>query len=129
MGSDAAREVGLSTDVGAVSAGQLEGFFDGWERRPSTEDLHRILRGSYRAVVGVADSGMVVGFGTSISDGSLAAFIPLLEVLPDYRGRGIGTAIMRRMLQELGDMYMVDFICDESAASFYGELACAARWA
>src|SRR2546421_11074318 len=101
MGSDAARELELSTDVRAVSAGQLEGFFDGWKRRPSADDLLRILRGSNRAVVAVTDSGKVVGLATSISDGSLAAFIPLVEVLPDYRRRGIGTAIMRRMLEEL----------------------------
>ena len=122
MGSDPAMKFELSTDVGGLSAGQLEGFFDGWPRRPSAEDLLGIIQGSCRAVIAVGDSGKVVGFATSISDGSLAAFIPLVEVLPDYRGRGIGTAITRRMLQELADKYMVDLICDESASSFYEEL-------
>jgi ribosomal protein S18 acetylase RimI-like enzyme len=122
MGSDPAIEFELSTDVGGLTPDQLEGFFEGWPRRPSAEQLRRVLQGSYRAVVAKADSGKVVGFATSVSDGFLAAFIPLVEVLPDYRARGIGTAIMRRMLQELTNLYMVDLICDEGAVPFYDGL-------
>ena len=34
------------------------------------------------------DAGRVVGFVTAISDGVLSAYIPLLEVLPEYQGAG-----------------------------------------
>jgi hypothetical protein len=33
-----------------------------------------------------AESGRIVGFVTAVGDGVLSAFIPLLEVVPDYRG-------------------------------------------
>ena len=67
----------------------------------------------------VGEHGRVVGFITAISDGVLSAFIPLLEVLPEYQGRGIGSELVKRMLRELEDFYMVDLVCDPELESFY----------
>ena len=64
----------------------------------------------------------VVGFITAISDGVLAAYIPLLEVLPDYRGQGIGTELVRRLLHKLNGLYMVDVLCDPGLQPFYARL-------
>jgi ribosomal protein S18 acetylase RimI-like enzyme len=47
----------------------------------------------------------VVGFINAISDGLATAFLPWLEVLPDYQGRGIGRELTKRMLAELADLY------------------------
>ena len=49
----------------------------------------------------------------------LSAYIPLLEVLPEYQGTGIGTELMRRLLAELRDLYMVDLVCDPQLENFY----------
>jgi ribosomal protein S18 acetylase RimI-like enzyme len=68
------------------------------------------------------DLDVVVGFITAISDGVLAAYIPLLEVLPEYRGRGIGKELVRRMLDRLGDLYAIDLMCDPEVQSFYASL-------
>ena len=65
------------------------------------------------------ETGKVVGFIKAISDGILSAYIPLLEVLRPYRGRGIGTELMRRMLDELKGLYMVDLCCDPEMQGFY----------
>jgi ribosomal protein S18 acetylase RimI-like enzyme len=69
----------------------------------------------------------VVGFVTAISDGVLSAYIPLLEVLPEYQGRGIGAELVRRLLDRLGGLYMVDLCCDEDVVGFYERLGLA-RW-
>ncbi len=61
----------------------------------------------------------MVGFVTAISDGVLSAFIPLLEVLPERQGEGIGTELVRRLLAELEDFYMVDLMCDPELETFY----------
>ena len=45
--------------------------------------------------------------------------IPLLEVLPEYQGRGIGAELVRRMLEELQQLYMIDLLCDEDVQPFY----------
>jgi len=48
-----------------------------------------------------------------------SAFIPLLEVLPEHRREGIGSELVRRILAELQDFYMVDLVCDPELEPFY----------
>ena len=67
-------------------------------------------------------TGRVVGFITAITDGVLAAYIPFLEVLPEYQGRGIGRVLVRRMLAKLRKAYMVDLLCDRDLQPFYKSL-------
>jgi len=107
----------------AIRPDQLEGFFEGWPSPPTPETHITIMRGSYRVVLALdEDSDAVVGFITAVSDGALAAYIPLLEVLPSYRRRGIGRELVTRMQQELGDLYMVDLVCDKATEPFYASL-------
>lgn len=40
----------------------------------------------------------VLGYLNMISDGVLTAFIPLLEVLPEYQGEGIGSELVGLVL-------------------------------
>lgn len=106
-----------------VSPAQLVGFFDGWPNPPSPETHLRLLEGSSHRILAVDDqTGQVVGFITAISDGVLSAYIPLLEVLPTYKGRGIGQELTRRMLTELSEFYMVDLLCDEELQPFYAKM-------
>jgi GNAT superfamily N-acetyltransferase len=56
---------------------------------------------------------------SAISDGVLSASISLLEVVPAFRGRGIGTRLMRLVLERLEGFYMVDLSCDEDLVPFY----------
>jgi ribosomal protein S18 acetylase RimI-like enzyme len=80
-----------------------------------------LLRGSSHVVL-ARDGRRVVGFITAISDGVLSAYIPLLEVLPDHQGRGIGKELTRRLLAQLEGLYMVDLSCDEDLVPFYEPL-------
>jgi len=106
-----------------LSPDQLRGFFLGWPNPPSPEAHLRILRG--RAAVEVAideSSGAVVGFVTAISDGVSCAYIPHLEVLPEYQGRGIGRMLLERLLARLRHLYMIDLTCDPAVQPFYERL-------
>ena len=106
--------------VEGVMPEHLNGFFVGWPEPPSPETHLDILRGSYHVVLAVDDeTGSVVGFINAISDGILAAYLPLLEVLPDYRGRGIGRELVERMMSALDGFYMVDLLCDPEMERFY----------
>ena len=67
-------------------------------------------------------TGAVVGFITAISDGVSCAYIPHLEVLPAYQGSGIGSELVRRMLERLRQIYMIDLICDTDVQPFYARL-------
>lgn len=102
-----------------ISVEQLSGgFFVGWPNSPSPETHLRLLLGSYKVWLAL-DENKVVGFISAISDGVLAAFIPNLEVLPDYKGRGIGTELTNRMLASLDHLYSIDLMCDEDVVPFY----------
>lgn len=100
---------------------QLAGFFEGWPTPPNPATHLRILRQSAEIVLAM-DEGRVVGFITAITDGLLAAYLPLLEVLPTYRGQGIGGELVRRMLARLEGLYMIDLICDANVQGFYAKL-------
>jgi ribosomal protein S18 acetylase RimI-like enzyme len=108
----------------SISADQLTGgFFDGWPNPPSAETHLRVLRGSAHVWLAVDEqTGQVVGFINAVSDSVLSAYIPLLEVLPANQQRGIGAELMRRMLETLTDIYMVDLLCDIEFQPYYERL-------
>jgi GNAT superfamily N-acetyltransferase len=109
-----------TTDLAGVEPAHLRGFFERWPNPPTPERHVEILRGSFRVVLArEAGKPQVVGFVNALSDGVLSAFIPLLEVLPSHRGRGIGTELVRRMLDELAGFYGVDLLCDPELRPFY----------
>jgi len=118
--STARASIRYLADTDGVTAEQLRGFFEGWPNPPTPETHLRILRGSTAVVLALdAETGGVVGFVTALSDGVLSAYLPLLEVLPAYRRRGIGGELVRRVLVALGDLYMVDVACDAEVLPFY----------
>jgi ribosomal protein S18 acetylase RimI-like enzyme len=53
-----------------------------------------------------------------LSDGVLTACIPWLEVLPEYQGQGIGSELMRRLLDGTERFYSVDLVCEAEHASY-----------
>jgi N-acetylglutamate synthase-like GNAT family acetyltransferase len=58
------------------------------------------------------EKSKVVGFINAISDRVHFAFIPMLEVLPEYRHRGIGSNLVKTMLKRLEDITCIDLMCD-----------------
>jgi GNAT superfamily N-acetyltransferase len=107
-------------NLDGISSDMLTGFFVGWPKPPTMETHLRLLQQSYRVVLAVDDqSSRVVGFINAISDGVLCAYIPLLEVLPEYQMQGIGDELVRRMLWLLDGIYMIDLLCDRRLQPFY----------
>lgn len=52
-----------------------------------------------RYVVSAWDGERLVGFARAISDGVTNAYISTVAVLPEYRRRGIGYELIRRLLE------------------------------
>jgi ribosomal protein S18 acetylase RimI-like enzyme len=104
--------------VAGVTAEQLSGFFVGWTSPPAAAQHLELLSGSSHVVLAL-NGEKVVGFINAISDGVLSAYIPLLEVLPGQQGQGIGGELVRRMLEQLSGLYMIDVLCDEDVLPFY----------
>ena len=104
--------------INEISSEQLHGFFVGWKSPLTPERHYELLRGSTHFIVAL-DDGKAVGFITALSDGVHSSFIPLLEVLPDYQKRGIGSELVRRMLAKLENITNVDLTCDPEIQPFY----------
>jgi ribosomal protein S18 acetylase RimI-like enzyme len=105
--------------LASLEASQPQGgFFVGWPNPPSPTTHLKILQGSSHVVLAL-DGPRVIGFINAISDGVLTAYIPLLEVLPAYQKRGIGAELVRRMLERLKTLYMIDVLCDPEVQPFY----------
>lgn len=87
-----------SWDTGEiVSLYRSAGWWHDGEDDPA--QIPGIIRGSLVFIVAVErGSGKAVGMGRAISDGVSDAYIQDLVVLPGYRGRGIGKAILRKIL-------------------------------
>ena len=103
-----------------IKSEQLKDFFVGWSDPPSQETHLQILQNSAFVIMAIDNqTNKVIGFVNAISDKILSAYIPLLEVLPEYQKQGIGKELMIRMLDKLNKFYMIDICCDEQLKPFY----------
>ncbi|WP_374017137.1 GNAT family N-acetyltransferase [Paenibacillus thiaminolyticus] len=106
-----------------ITSDMLQGFFVDWPNPPAPDTHLRLLKQSSKVILAVDDTAnQVVGFITAISDGILSAYLPLLEVLPAYKNKGIGKELVTRMLTELDDIYMIDLCCDDDLVPYYDKL-------
>ena len=110
-------------ELDGISSDMLKGFFVDWPNPPNPETHLRLLKNSSKVIIAMdRKSNQVVGFITAISDGVLSAYIPLLEVLPAYKNKGIGKELVNLMLKELDDIYMIDLCCDDDLVPYYDKL-------
>jgi ribosomal protein S18 acetylase RimI-like enzyme len=112
------KMINFTSNLNDIKSEKLSGFFVGWPNPPSPAKHLEILQNSYKCFVAL-DGKAVVGFINAISDGIHSAYIPLLEVLPEYQEKGIARKLVELMLSELKDFYMIDLVCDETMTAFY----------
>lgn len=111
-------EISYTDDLSNLNAEQLAGFFVGWPAYPDRETHLKILQNSYKVWIAM-DGDKCVGFINALSDGVFYSYIPLLEVLPGYQGKGIGAKLVEYMAESLNNMYAIDIVCDEDVVPFY----------
>jgi len=71
-----------------------------WQECPEArETIPSMIRGSLCFMVARSIDGQIVGMARVISDGFSDAYIQDVVVLPEYRSRGIGKELVRRLTQ------------------------------
>lgn len=80
----------------------------------------RCFRNS-RVAVFAFDDGKLIGFGRAISDGERQAAIYDIAVLPAYQGRGIGRAVVEKLLEGIPGCNAILY-ADTSKEAFYERL-------
>jgi aralkylamine N-acetyltransferase len=95
-----------------------------WNPGPgAAAQLLRLVAGSHCFLV--AESGSrIIGMGRVISDGISDAYIQDVTVQPEFRGRGIGSGIVSRLLARLhGDgIEWIGLIAERNSHGFYRRL-------
>lgn len=93
-------KIHLSTDSANISWAELARLFElaplGKKRDP--EKLEIAFRNSLLKVFAFHD-GKLVGAGRALSDGVWRAAIYDVAVLPEYQGKGIGSTIIRQLVE------------------------------
>jgi ribosomal protein S18 acetylase RimI-like enzyme len=113
----------ISQSLDGIYENNLNGFFQGWPTSPNPKTHLTILQNAkYRAIATHAGSHQVIGFVYALTDGILSAYIPLLEVRPEFRKLGIGKCLVMDLLVQLQGYYMIDVCCDEEVIPFYQKL-------
>lgn len=116
----AAVLVQYRTSMRGIIPDQLQGFCVGWYNPLTPEQLHQILKNSSHLVLALdKQTKQIIGFINALSDKVNFAFIPMLEVLPSFQKRGIGSELMRRMLAQLEHISCIDLTCDADMQPFY----------
>ncbi|MGH2863768.1 MAG: GNAT family N-acetyltransferase [Solirubrobacteraceae bacterium] len=69
-----------------------------WGRGRPRERVQRTVDGSTR-VVGLYDGNRQIGFARAVSDGVTVAYLADVYVLPAYRGRGLGLALIGEIVE------------------------------
>lgn len=111
------RYTGFLQDIAEI---QVSGFFADWRNPLSATKIIEILNQSDYVYLAIdEDTSQVVGLINALSDDIQAAFIPILEVLPDYRNQGIGQTLVMKMLEELQHCPCIDLTCDPEVQPFY----------
>lgn len=108
------------TSLDRITAEQLQGFFVGWAEPLTPEDHLKALENSEYIVLAYdTEKQKVIGFINALSDEINFAFIPMLEVFPEYQNRGIGQELMEKMLDLLDHLGCIDLTCDQELQPFY----------
>ena len=71
-----------------------------WARWRSRADFDRQLTSAWRLVGCYAPDGAMVGFARAVSDGVGLAYLADVYVLDAHRGRGLGTGLVRAMVED-----------------------------
>jgi len=95
-----------------------------WKDHYRSEGLNKLIKGSFAFAVAVDANGKAIGMGRAISDGISDAWIQDVAVLEEMRGRGIGRAIVKALLEHCKEngLGWIGLVAEPGTRSFYAPL-------
>lgn len=92
-----------------------------WKDTYDPAEIPRLINGSFAFVVASDTSRHAIGMGRTISDGISDAYIQDLVILPEYRGRGIGTRILSVLINHCkqAGLSWIGLIAEPDSEEFY----------
>ena len=93
-----------------------------WKDDYNTSDIDLVIKGSFAFALAIEiNSGKAIGMGRIISDGVSDAYIQDLVILKEYRGIGIGTKIVKSLIQKCNtnNIQWLALIAEPHQSEFY----------
>ncbi|MBR1757114.1 MAG: GNAT family N-acetyltransferase [Lachnospiraceae bacterium] len=96
----------------------------GWTNYLERIDILQQAYASSLCVLGAYDSGQLVGILRAVGDGQTIVFIQDIIVLPEYQRQGIGTKLLKTVMDKYKDVYQMELLTDntEKTKAFYRSL-------
>lgn len=116
------RQAADSQITRIISLYQAAGWWTGRaDENPAL--IRRIVTGSHCFVLACGDAG-IIGMGRAISDGVSDAYIQDITVLPEFQGQGVGTGIVREILNQLrvDGLHWIGLIAARHSHPFYRKM-------
>lgn len=90
----------------------------GWNRMEN--EYKNPLMTSYYHIAAYEDNKLI-GYIDCVSNGVTDAYIQDLMVCPDHQGKGVGTELMNKMIEQLKEkhIYMISVVYEEGLKPFY----------
>ena len=72
-------------------------------------------------MLGAYDSDQLVGVIRTVGDGQTIVFVQDIVVLPEYQRKGIGTKLLKAVMDKYKDVYQVELLTDntDKTKAFY----------
>ena len=94
-------------------------------------ERNNILEEAYAnslCVLGAYDSDRLVGIIRAVGDGRTIVFVQDIVVLPEYQRKGIGTKLLKAVMDKYHDVYQMELLTDNTVKTkaFYRSVGFAA---
>ena len=96
----------------------------GWTNYTDHPDMLRAAYAHSLCTLAAYEDERLVGAVRAVGDGASIVFIQDILVLPDYQRRGVGTALLRAMMERYSAVYQMELLTDdtEKTTAFYESL-------
>lgn len=90
---------------------------EGWWPERTAEQVRAVLRAG--PAVGAWHGQDLIGFARAVTDGILRAYVEDVIVSPEWRGVGVGRALLAGLLGQLEPIPVVTLFCSEDLVGHY----------
>lgn len=103
-----------------ITAEPLKALLDtvNWQVSRYPERLAAVMA-NFDRVYTAWDGERLVGLACSLADGGITAYIHYWIVHPDYQRRGIGKALLQKLLDAYRDYLRIELVADRKAVAYY----------
>lgn len=93
----------------------------GWTNYLKRVDILQQAYADSLCVLGAYDSDQLVGVIRTVGDGQTIVFVQDIIVLPEYQRKGIGTKLLKAVMDKYKDVYQMELLTDntDKTKAFY----------